>query len=233
MRVLLIEDDSVTAQSIELMFRSESFDVCVSHAGAEGSDLAKLYDYDIILLDLVLADMSGYEVLQTLRVAKIRTPILVLSGLAAIKDKEKAFGLGADDYMTKPFHKNELIARIRAVVRRSQGYAHSVVQSGGLTVNLDHRTVEVNGTRVNLTTTEYRILEHLSLRKGTPLTKEMILYQLYGGIDEPANKIIDVFICKLRKKLANASAGKNYIETIWGRGYALRQTSDDELPVFA
>ena len=174
MRVLLIEDDSVTAQSIELMFRSESFDVCVSHVGAEGSDLAKLYDYDIILLDLVLTDISGYEVLRTLRAAKIKTPILVLSGLSAIKDKVKALGLGADDYMTKPFHKGELIARIRAVVRRSQGYALSVVQSGGLTVNFDHRTVEVDGTRVNLTTTEYRILEHLSLRKGTPLTKEMI-----------------------------------------------------------
>ena len=233
MRVLLIEDDSVTTRSIELMFRSESFDACVSHVGAEGSDLAKLYDYDIILLDLVLADMSGYEVLRTLRVAKIKTPILVLSGLAATKDKVKAFGLGADDYMTKPFHKDELIARIRAVVRRSQGYALSVVQSGDLTVNLDHRTVEVDGTRVNLTTTEYRILEHLSLRKGTPLTKEMILHQLYGGIDEPANKIIDVFICKLRKKLAQASAGKNYIETVWGRGYALRQTSEDELEAFA
>jgi len=233
MRVLLVEDDRLTAQAIELMLRSESFDVCVSHVGAEGSDLAKLYDYDIILLDLVLADMSGYEVLRTLRAARIRTPILVLSGLAATKDKVKAFGLGADDYMTKPFHKDELIARIRAVVRRSQGYPLSVVQSGDLTVNLDHRTVEVDGTRVNLTTTEYRILEHLSLRKGTPLTKEMILHQLYGGIDEPANKIIDVFICKLRKKLALASAGKNYIETVWGRGYALRQTSEDELEAFA
>jgi two-component system, cell cycle response regulator CtrA len=233
MRVLLIEDDSVTARSIELMFRSERFDVCVSHVGAEGSDLAKLYDYDIILLDLVLADMSGYEVLRTLRVARIKTPILVLSGLAATKDKVKALGLGADDYLTKPFHKAELIARIRAVVRRSQGYALSVVQSGDLTVNLDHGTVEVDGTRVNLTTTEYRILEHLSLRKGTPLTKEMILHKLYGGIDEPANKIIDVFICKLRKKLANASAGKTYIETVWGRGYALRQTSEDALQVFA
>ena len=233
MRVLLVEDDRLTAQAIELMLRSESFDVCVSHVGAEGSDLAKLYDYDIILLDLVLADMSGYEVLRTLRTARIKTPILVLSGLAGIKDKVKGLGLGADDYMTKPFHKDELIARIRAVVRRSQGYALSVVQSGDLTVNLDHRTVEVDGTRVNLTTTEYRILEHLSLRKGTPLTKEMILHQLYGGIDEPANKIIDVFICKLRKKLALASAGKNYIETIWGRGYALRQTSEDELEAFA
>ena len=233
MRVLLIEDDSVTARSIELVFRSERFDVCVSHVGAEGSDLAKLYDYDIILLDLVLADISGYEVLRTLRVARIKTPILVLSGLASTKDKVKALGLGADDYLTKPFHKDELIARIRAVVRRSQGHALSVVQSGDLTVNLDHRTVEVDGTRVNLTTTEYRILEHLSLRKGTPITKEMILHKLYGGIDEPANKIIDVFICKLRKKLANASAGKNYIETVWGRGYALRQTSEDALQVFA
>ena len=146
MRVLLIEDDSVTARSIELMFRS-SADVCVSQVGAEGSDLAKLYDYDIILLDLVLADMSGYEVLRTLRVARIKTPILVLSGLASTKDKVKALGLGADDYLTKPFHKAELIARIRAVVRRSQGHALSVVQSGDLTVNLDHRTVEVDGTR--------------------------------------------------------------------------------------
>jgi len=177
--------------------------------------------------------MSGYEVLRTLRTARIKTPILVLSGLAGIKDKVKGLGLGADDYMTKPFHKDELIARIHAVVRRSRGYPLSVVQSGGLTVNLDHRTVEIDGTRVNLTTKEYQILEHLSLRKGTPLTKEMILHQLYGGIDEPANKIIDVFICKLRKKLALASAGKNYIETIWGRGYALRQTSEDELEAFA
>ena len=233
MRVLLVEDDRLTAQSIELMLRSESFDVCVSHVGAEGSDLAKLYDYDIILLDLVLADMSGYEVLRTLRAARIRTPILVLSGLAGIKDKVKGLGLGADDYMTKPFHKDELIARIRAVVRRSRGYPLSVVQSGDLTVNLDHRTVEVDGTRVNLTTKEYQILEHLSLRKGTPLTKEMILYQLYGGVDEPASKIIDVFICKLRKKLAQASAGKNYIETVWGRGYALHQPREDELQVFA
>jgi len=233
MRVLLIEDDSATAQSIELMLKSEGFNVYTTDLGEEGVDLGKIYDYDLILLDLNLPDMSGMDVLRTLRVGKINTPIMILSGSAEIDTKVKTFSGGADDYMTKPFHKDELIARIRAVVRRSQGYALSVVQSGDLTVNLDHRTVEVDGTRVNLTTTEYRILEHLSLRKGTPLTKEMILHQLYGGIDEPANKIIDVFICKLRKKLALASAGKNYIETIWGRGYALRQTSEDELEAFA
>ena len=100
MRVLLVEDDRLTAESIELMLRSESFDVCVKFTSAqEGSDLAKLYDYDIILLDLVLADMSGYEALATLRAARIKTPILVLSGLAGIKDKVKGLGLGADDYI--------------------------------------------------------------------------------------------------------------------------------------
>src|SRR4026209_1041678 len=229
MRVLLIEDDSVTTRSIELMFRSESFDVCVSHVGAEGSDLAKLYDYDIILLDLVLADMSGYEVLRTLRVSKIKTPILILSGLAGIEDKVRGLGFGADDYMTKPVHKDELVARIQAIVRRSKGHAQSVIDTGELRVNLDTKTVEVNGARVHLTGKEYQMLELLSLRKGTTLTKEMFLNHLYGGMDEPELKIIDVFICKLRKKLASATNGTNYIEPVWGRGYVLREPDETEI----
>jgi two-component system cell cycle response regulator CtrA len=233
MRVLLIEDDIATAQSIELMLRSENFNVYATDLGAEGSDLGKLYDYEIILLDLNLPDMSGYEVLRTLRVAKIETPILVLSGLAGIEDKVKGLGLGADDYMTKPFNKDELIARIHAIVRRSQGHALSIVQCGDLTVNLNHQTVEVDGSHVHLTGKEYQILELLSLRKGATLTKEMFLNQLYGGLDEPEIKIIDVFICKLRKKLANASGGKDYIETVWGRGYTLREPSEIELKVYA
>jgi two-component system, cell cycle response regulator CtrA len=233
MRVLLIEDDSATAQSIELLLRSESFNVYATDLGAEGSDLGKLYDYDIILLDLNLPDMSGYDVLRTLRIAKIKTPILVLSGLGAIEDKVKGLGLGADDYMTKPFHKGELVARIHAVVRRSQGHALSVVQTGDLIVDLDYKTVGIGDTRVHLTGKEYQILELLSLRKGATLTKEMFLNQLYGGLDEPEIKIIDVFICKVRKKLANASGGRNYIETVWGRGYTLREPSEDELKVSA
>jgi two-component system, cell cycle response regulator CtrA len=233
MRVLLIEDDSATAQSIELLLRSESFNVYATDLGAEGSDLGKLYDYDIILLDLNLPDMSGYDVLRTLRIAKIKTPILVLSGLGAIEDKVKGLGLGADDYMTKPFHKGELVARIHAVVRRSQGHALSVVQTGDLIVDLDYKTVGIGDTRVHLTGKEYQILELLSLRKGATLTKEMFLNQLYGGLDEPEIKIIDVFICKVRKKLANASGGRNYIETVWGRGYTLREPSEDELRVSA
>ena len=161
-----------------------------------------------------------------MRVSKVKTPILILSGLAGIEDKVKGLGFGADDYMTKPFHKDELIARIHAIVRRSKGHAQSVINTGDLVVNLDTKTVEVGGQRVHLTGKEYQMLELLSLRKGTTLTKEMFLNHLYGGMDEPELKIIDVFICKLRKKLANASSGKNYIETVWGRGYVLREPTD-------
>ena len=226
MRVLLIEDDSSIAQSIELMLKSESFNVYTTDLGEEGVDLGRLYDYDIILLDLNLPDMSGFEVLRSLRVSKVRTPILILSGLASIEHKVKGLGFGADDYMTKPFHKTELIARVHAIVRRSQGHAQSVVQTGDLTVNVDAKTVHINQVRVNLTGKEYQMLELLSLRRGTTITKEMFLGQLYGGMDEPEIKIIDVFICKLRKKLAVASGGKDYIETVWGRGYLLREPQE-------
>ena len=226
MRVLLIEDDSAMARSIELMLRSEGLNVYTTDLGEEGIDLGKLYDYDIIVLDLQLPDMSGFEVLKALRVAKVQTPVLILSGNAIVEAKVKALGFGADDYMTKPFHKDELVARIQAVVRRSKGHSQSVITTGKLTVNLDAKTVEVDGARVHLTGKEYQMLELLSLRKGTTLTKEMFLNHLYGGMDEPELKIIDVFICKLRKKLANASEGRNFIETVWGRGYVLREPHD-------
>ena len=223
MRVLLIEDDSPTAQSIELMLKSENLNVYTTDLGEEGVDLGKIYDYDIILLDLNLPDMSGFEVLRSLRVSKVKSPILILSGLAGIEDKIKGLGFGADDYMTKPFHKDELVARIHAIVRRSKGHAQSVINTDGLCVNLDTKTVEVDGARVHVTGKEYQMLELLALRKGMTLTKEMFLSHLYGGLDEPEVKIIDVFICKLRKKLANASGGKDYIETVWGRGYVMRE----------
>jgi two-component system cell cycle response regulator CtrA len=130
--------------------------------------------------------------------------------------------------MTKPFHKDELVARIHAIVRRSKGHAQSVINTGDLSVNLDTKTVEVQSARVHLTGKEYQMLELLSLRKGTTLTKEMFLNHLYGGMDEPELKIIDVFICKLRKKLSVATGGKNYIETVWGRGYVLREPDESE-----
>ncbi|MAW82700.1 MAG: DNA-binding response regulator [Parvularcula sp.] len=228
MRVLLIEDDGATAQSIELMLKSDGFNVYTTDLGEEGVDLGKVYDYDIILLDLNLPDMTGFDVLKSLRVAKVNTPILILTGQGDIETKVRGLGFGADDYMTKPFHKDELVARIHAIVRRSKGHSQSVITTGRLVVNLDAKTVEVAGQRVHLTGKEYQMLELLSLRKGTTLTKEMFLNHLYGGMDEPELKIIDVFICKLRKKLAAATQGEHYIETVWGRGYVLRDPQEEK-----
>jgi two-component system cell cycle response regulator CtrA len=222
MRILLVEDDSSTAKSIELMLKSESFVVDSTDLGEDGLEIGKLYDYDLIILDLMLPDIDGYEVLRRLRSARVTTPVLILSGLAEPDSKVKGLGFGADDYLTKPFDKAELIARIHAIVRRSKGHSESVIRTGKLIVNLDARTVEVNQQPLHLTGKEYGILELLSLRKGTTLTKEMFLNHLYGGMDEPELKIIDVFICKLRKKLSAATEGENYIETVWGRGYVLR-----------
>ncbi|MFP6748859.1 MAG: response regulator transcription factor [Alphaproteobacteria bacterium] len=228
MRVLLIEDDTAMAKSIDLMLQGDGFNVYGTDLGEEGLDLGKIYDYDIIVLDLNLPDMHGYDVLKKLRVAKVETPILILSGMSEPDDKVRGLGYGADDYMTKPFDKRELVARIHAIVRRSKGHSQSIIATGKLTVNLDSRAVEVEGQRLHLTGKEYAMLELLSLRKGTTLTKEMFLNHLYGGMDEPELKIIDVFICKLRKKLANATGGEHYIETVWGRGYVLRDPPADE-----
>ena len=227
MRILVIEDDSATAHSIELMLKFANVNVYTTNLGEEGLDLGKLYDYDLILLDLNLPDMPGFEVLRTLRAARVSTPTLVLSGLAGVGDKVRALGGGADDYMTKPFNKDELLARIHSIVRRTKGHAQSVIQTGDLVVNLQTKMAEVDGHRIHLTAKEYQMLELLSLRQGTTVSKEMLLNDLYGGIDEPDAKIFDVFICKLRRKLSNASGGKSYIETMWGRGYMLRAPDAD------
>ncbi|MCF8495282.1 MAG: response regulator transcription factor [Alphaproteobacteria bacterium] len=227
MRVLLVEDDTSTAKSIELMLKSEGYIIDTTDLGEDGLEIGKLYDYDIIILDLMLPDMDGYEVLKSLRDSKVQTPVLILSGLTELDGKIKALGYGADDYLTKPFDKRELVARIQAIVRRSQGHSQSIIQTGKVKVNLDSRTIEVSGKPLHLTGKEYSILELLSLRKGTTLTKEMFLNHLYGGMDEPEAKIIDVFICKLRKKLEDASGGENYIETVWGRGYVLRDSAEE------
>ncbi len=230
MRVLLVEDDPTTSKSIELMLTHANLNVYATDLGEEGIDLAKLYDYDLILLDINLPDMNGHEVLRQLRQSRIETPILILSGDDNTESKLKSFGFGADDYLTKPFHREELVARIHAIIRRSKGHAQSIIKTGDVAVNLDAKTVEVEGSTVHLTGKEYQILELLSLRKGTTLTKEMFLNHLYGGMDEPELKIIDVFICKLRKKLSEATQGENYIETVWGRGYVLRDPDPAAVP---
>ena len=227
MRILLVEDDPTTAQSIELMLKSAGMVVDTTGLGEDGLEISRLYDYDLIVLDIMLPDIDGYEFLRRLRASRTETPVLILSGLGESEQKVKGLGVGADDYLTKPFDKDELVARIQAIVRRSKGHAQSIIKTGKLAINLDARTVEIENKPLHLTSKEYGILELLSLRKGTTLTKEVFLNHLYGGIDEPELKIIDVFVCKLRKKLSQATGGDNYIETVWGRGYVLRDPVEE------
>jgi two-component system cell cycle response regulator CtrA len=221
MRVLLVEDDVTSARAVVMMLRNHGAIVDQTDTGEEALELVRHYDYDIMVLDLILPDMEGYEVVRRMRASRVETPVLILSGLTRAGAKVRGFGMGADDFISKPYDKDELIARIQAVIRRSKGYSQPVLRIGTLQLNLDSREVQADGRQVHLTGKEYAILELLVLRKGMVLTKEAFLNHLYGGIDEPEMKIIDVFICKLRKKLAVAGAG-NLIGTVWGRGYMLR-----------
>lgn len=221
MRVLLIEDDPTTSKSIELMLTHANFNVYSTDAGEEGLEWLNLHHYDIVLLDLGLPDISGHEVLRIARSRRVNTPIMAVTGDDTVDSKLKFYGFGGDDYLTKPFHREELIARMHALIRRSKGHAQSVISTGRITVNMDDKTVDAEGKAVHLTSREYQMLELLSLRKGTILTKEMFINYLYDGVDAPELHIIDVFIAKLRKKLDAATGGYNYIETVWGRGYRL------------
>ena len=225
MRVLLVEDDLTTARAVTLVLKSASAVVDQAETGEEALELLRHYDYDIVVLDLILPDMEGFEVVRRMRQGRNSTPVLVLSGLARAQAKVKALGMGADDFMTKPFDRAELLARVQAVVRRSKGFSQPMLRLGGLQISLDSREVTVNGQPVHLTGKEYAILELLVLRKGMVLTKEAFLNHLYGGMDEPEMKIIDVFVCKLRKKLALAGAG-SVIGTVWGRGYMIREPAE-------
>ena len=222
--VLIIEDDNDINDIISEVLTKNDFICKKVYSGTEALIYLK-DDFDLFVLDLMLPGLAGEKVIEEIRKTS-NAPVLVLSSKDSMDSKLALLRGGADDYMTKPFHKDELVARIQAIVRRSKGHAQSVIKTGDITVNLDAKTVEVNGVRVHLTGKEYQMLELLSLRKGTTLTKEMFLNHLYGGMDEPELKIIDVFICKLRKKLAAAADGKHHIETVWGRGYVLRDPNE-------
>lgn len=228
MHILVVDDDRAVRDSLARSLQYSGYEVSTATDGVEALAALSAHRPDAVIMDVMMPRLDGLETTRALRATGNDVPILVLTARDAVDDRVDGLDAGADDYMTKPFHKDELVARIHAIVRRSKGHAQSVIQTGDLVVNLDTKTVEVGGQRVHLTGKEYQMLELLSLRKGTTLTKEMFLNHLYGGMDEPELKIIDVFICKLRKKLANASQGRNYIETVWGRGYVLREPSDDE-----
>ena len=233
MRILMIEDDPGVVKSVELMLGQVGYEVHATDLGHQGAELAKLHEYDLVILDLDLPDTNGHSVLRELRSANVDTPVLILSGRSGMDDRIEGLGSGADDYLPKPFHKEELIARIEAVIRRAKVSPQTLIKVGNLAVNLDTQTVEVNGQRVGLTGKEYAILELLARRKGAVLSREMLMNQLYSGIDEPEPKILDVYMCKIRKKIADADRGRNYIETVWGRGYMLREPDKAQAPLTA
>jgi two-component system cell cycle response regulator CtrA len=233
MKALIIEDDQSVARSIAQMLASENITSTVETTGEDGAFMARHDDFDIILLDLGLPDTSGFEVLKGLRSARVKTPVMILSGERAVEDRVRGIATGADDYLTKPFHKDELIVRMHAIIRRSAGAAQSVIEIDGLTIDIGGRRVEAHGQAIDLTRSEYEILEILALRRGKVVTREMLLDQLYQGRDEPEPKIVDVFMSKLRKKLSQAlwpDATRaeqqrrigTLIATSWGRGYQLR-----------
>ncbi len=233
MRVLLVEDDTIAAKGLSLILRGggRGAVVDVADSGEEALELSRHYEYDIVVLDIMLPDMEGYEVVRRMRAARNETPVLILSGLSRPQAKVKGLGMGADDFITKPYDQAELLARVQAIVRRSKGYSQPTLRLGNVVLNLDTREVTADDTPVHLTGKEYAIFELLVLRKGMVLTKEAFLNHLYGGMDEPEMKIIDVFICKLRKKLAAAGA-VDLIATVWGRGYMIRDSSTDaRMPV--
>ena len=236
-KLLLVEDDPALSELLEYRFTNEGYQVRTTPDGDEALLLATEDVPDLVILDWMIEGTSGIEVCRRLRRDKqtAHVPIIMLTAREAEDDRVRGLDTGADDYLTKPFHRDELVARIHAIIRRSKGHSQSVIRTGKISVNLDAKTVEVGGKSVHLTGKEYQMLELLSLRKGTTLTKEMFLNHLYGGMDEPELKIIDVFICKLRKKLSEATGDENYIETVWGRGYVLRdpEPRSDEPPAMA
>jgi two-component system cell cycle response regulator CtrA len=233
MRLLVVEDEVGVAKRIDAMCSAEGVVCHLAENGADALEMLKFYDYDAVILDLMLPDIDGVEVLSRVRSIKNGTPVIILSGLNSTDDKVKCLTLGADDYLTKPFSKIELMARVYAVVRRASGYSSSVVKVGPMEVDINHRCVRVYGRELPLTSKEYSIMELLTLKRGSILAKEAFLNHLYGGMDEPELKIVDVFVCKLRKKIADFTGGLNFIETVWGRGYTLRDFDDssEQTPV--
>lgn len=222
MKLLVVEDEINIAHRIEAACEDDGFSCDIADNGSDALEMMKFYDYDIVILDLMLPDIDGFEILSRIRSIKNNTPIIILSGLNAIDDKVKCLTMGADDYLTKPFSKIELLARIYAIVRRTSGHSSSVINVGPLEIDIKQRCAKVYGTEMALTSKEYSILELLAIKKGAVLPKEAFLNHIYGGMDEPELKIVDVFICKLRKKISDLTGGLNFIETIWGRGYTLR-----------
>lgn len=219
MKILIIEDDLLLSDSLADMLSDHGFSVEQACDASEAFDFLSSYSFQAVILDLGLPDMKGEACLKQIRADHPVLPILILSGRDDLDMRLTTLEAGADDYMIKPYQSPELVARLRANIRRANGYGENILAIGDLQLDLRRQLVEANGRTLNLTRKEFEVLRLLFLQKGGVVAKSAFLDHLYGGMDEPEIKIIDVFICKLRKKLDAALGGAPLIETVWGRGY--------------
>ena len=222
MNILIVEDDPIMADAISMTLSQKGYFWVVARDIESALGELKYGQIDGVLLDLNLPDGDGNRLARLIRARhKSHIPILIVSGRNTVDDRITALGAGADGYLTKPFDKFELLANFEAIMRRSHGHSSAKIEAGNLSVNLSRNTASVDGKTLSLPRKEYQILHLLLLRKGTVLSKDTFLNHLYGGVDEPEAKIIDVFICKLRRKLEEAGVENANIETIWGQGYVI------------
>ena len=217
MRLLLVEDERDLSSVMAKSLRAFEFSVDVAHDGRTGLHKAQAEDYDVILLDLMLPNMDGRSVLSELRKTK-KTPVLVLTARDTQQDKIAGLNLGADDYVTKPFDVEELVARVRALIRRSANQPAPIVRIRDIEVDTARRFVSQNGHEVSLTGKEYAILHLLLMRRGQLVTRTMIYDHVYGEHDDSLSNVVDVYISNLRRKL-----GSELIDTRRGEGYVIRE----------
>jgi two-component system cell cycle response regulator CtrA len=206
---------------LKQMLESYGFQAFDGESCEDAIELLKLYEYDALVIGPGLSHMPAAAAIRRLRAVKVSAPILVLLDDCLASSRVAALAHGADDSLSIPFDGDELCARLRAVVRRSRLHPESTIRIGNLEINLDSREVRVSGRAIHLTASEYRMLELLALRKGNMVRKETMFGLLYDGRDDPGERVINVFVCKLRKKIAAANQGESYITTAWGAGYRL------------
>ena len=224
MRILVVEDEEKVASFIRKGLVEERYAVDVAHDGQEGVELAALNPYDLVVLDLMLPKLDGFKVIQRLREDAVDTPILVLTAKDAVGDKVRGLDLGADDYLTKPFAFEELLARIRALLRRGGGNATPVFQVADLVLDPAARTVTRGGDKIELTAKEFALLEYLMRHAGRVLTRTMILEHVWDQSFDSYTNVIDVYVNYLRKKIDQGREPR-LIHTVRGVGYVLREES--------
>lgn len=218
MRILIIEDDKILAKTVAQCLQNK-YEIDHAYDGEEGILYAKQEIYDAIILDIMLPIVNGYDVLSTLRNKKIYTPVLILTAKDSLNDKIKGFRSGADDYLVKPFNREELIVRLEALIRRASGnYSENIIEYKGLVLDLNSRKMNANGNEIMLQGKQFDMLEYLISSKNTIITKEQIFDKIWGFNSETTANVIEVYASGLRKELKKVGYDK-YLKTIRGVGY--------------